>query len=195
MTPANTSCPVYQQQHGHHRSSSVSQRYSLNRHIGSASCATPTVKLGTTVVERYNSKRLMTTKLSHEAILAAIEGFESQRKKIDTQIAELRQVLNGGRPEAVITPGLPMRKRRKFSASARRRMKEAQQRRWAAVRGEMEPSAASTEAPRRKRRLSAAGRQAIIAATKRRWALKRAEGTKKQPAASKKAPVRKARAA
>jgi len=138
----------------------------------------------------------MTTKQSHEVLLAAIEGFESQKKKIDTQIAELRQVLNGGSTEAVSTPELAKRKRRRFSAAARRRMKEAQQRRWAAVRGEREPSApASIEAPRRKRRLSAAGRKAIIAATKRRWALKRAEGAKKPPATSKKAVVKKAKAA
>jgi hypothetical protein len=127
-------------------------------------------------------------KLSHEALLAAIEGLESQKKKIDTQIAELRQGLNGGRTEAGITP------RRRFSAAARRRMKAAQQRPWADVRGEKEPLApASTEAPRRKRRLSAAGRKAIIAATKRRWARQRAEGAKGQPAASKKAASRKTR--
>jgi len=138
----------------------------------------------------------MTTKLSPEVLLAAIEGFESQKKRINAQIAELHQVRNGGRTEAVIKPDLPMRKRRKFSAATRRRMKEAQQRRWAAVRGGTEPSApASTEGPRRKRRLSAAGWQAIIAATKRRWALKRGEGAKKQLAASKKAAVRKVKAA
>jgi hypothetical protein len=138
----------------------------------------------------------MTTKLSNEVLLAAIEGFESQKKKIDTRIAELRQVLNGGSAGAVSTPELPIRKRRRFSAAARRRMKKAQQRRWAAVRGQTVPSAsARTEAPKRKRRLSAAGRQAIIAATKRSWALKRAEGAENRPAASKKAAVRKAKAA
>jgi hypothetical protein len=138
----------------------------------------------------------MTTKPSKKVLLAAIEGFESQKKKIDTQIAELRQVLNGSGTGAVSTPGRPIRKRRRFSAAARRRMKEAQQRRWAAVRKETERSApASTETPKRKRRLSAAGRKAIIAATKRRWALKRAEAGKKRLTPSKKAAVRKAKAA
>jgi hypothetical protein len=50
-------------------------------------------------------------------------------------------------------------------------MKAAQQRRWAAVRGEAgEPAVPKTKRAKTKRRLSEAGRQAIIAATKRRWA-------------------------
>lgn len=121
----------------------------------------------------------MPTKLTNEIILAAIDGFESQKKQIDSQITELRQMLNGGRTESVAEPEMPLRKRKKFSAAARHRMREAQQRRWAAVRGETKPSApATTKSPARKRRLSAAGRKAIIAATKRRWALKRAETAK-----------------
>jgi hypothetical protein len=122
----------------------------------------------------------MSAKLSNEIILAAIEGFESQKKNIDTQIAELRQLQNGNRAESAATPQVRTRKRRKFSAAARRRMREAQQRRWAAVRGETSPTEpATTKAPARKRRLSAAGRKAIIAATKKRWALKRAGAAKK----------------
>jgi hypothetical protein len=117
----------------------------------------------------------MPTKLSHEVLLAAIEGFQLQKSQIDTQITELRQMLNGNRTEPVAKPEVPTRKRRKFSAATRCRMKEAQQRRWAAVRGETAPSSpATTKSPKRKRRLSAAGRKAIIAATKKRWALKRA---------------------
>jgi len=122
----------------------------------------------------------MPIKLSDEVILAAIEGFESQKTQIDNRIAELRQLQNGNRAESAATPQVRTRKRRKFSAAARRRMREAQQRRWAAVRRETAPSGpATTKAPQRKRRLSAAGRKAIIAATKKRWALKRAEAAKK----------------
>jgi hypothetical protein len=119
-------------------------------------------------------------KLSNEVLLAAIQGFQSQKKHIDTQIAELRQLQNGNRAELAAAPQVRAHKRRKFSAAARRRMREAQQRRWAAVRGETQPSKpAAGKAPARKRRLSAAGRKAIIAATKKRWALKRAEKVKK----------------
>jgi hypothetical protein len=121
----------------------------------------------------------MPTKLSNEVILAAIEGFQSQKKQIDTQIAELRQLLNGNRTASVAEPATPVRKRKKFSAASRRKMREAQQRRWAAIRGEKtKPSAPATKSPKPKRRLSAAGRAAIIAGAKKRWALKRAGAAK-----------------
>jgi hypothetical protein len=121
----------------------------------------------------------MPTKLSNEVILAAIEGFQSQKMQIDSQISELRQMLNGKRAESVAEPVTPIRKRRKFSAASRRKMREAQQRRWAAVRGETAASKpATTRSPKPKRHLSAAGRAAIIAATKKRWALKRAGAAK-----------------
>jgi hypothetical protein len=127
----------------------------------------------------------MPTKLSPEVLHAAIEGFESQKRQIDTQITELRQILDGHGTDSA-SPEMPTRKHRKFSAAARRRMREAQRRRWAAARGETAPSAlTASKAPKRKRHLSEAGRKAIIAATKKRWARKRAEATKRPPAASK----------
>jgi hypothetical protein len=88
-------------------------------------------------------------------------------------------MLNGSRTQSVAEPMTPTPKRRKFSAAARRKMREAQQRRWAAVKGQTKPPAPAAKAGKPKRRLSAAGRKAIIAATKKRWALKRA-GTAKQ---------------
>jgi hypothetical protein len=122
---------------------------------------------------------------NHSILEAALVGLEAQKSRIEAQIAEVRAMLPS-RPEA--TPG----KRRKFSAVTRRRMKQAQQRRWAKIRGEAEPSAqARPEAPKAKRKLSAAGRKAIVAAVKKRWALKRAAaGPKKM--ARKKAAVTKA---
>jgi hypothetical protein len=80
-------------------------------------------------------------KLTLEIITAAIVGFEQQRLRIDEQIAALRAMLPGGRVEPVATPEVPKGKRRRFSAAARKRMKEAQQKRWAKIRGESEPSA------------------------------------------------------
>jgi len=116
----------------------------------------------------------MPTKLTPEIITAAILGFEEQKRHIDTRVAELRDMLDGG-PAA--TPEAPTRKRRrKLSAAARARIAEAQRKRWAAYK-QAEPSAKQAT-PKPKRKLSAAGRKAIIAATKRRWALKRAESAK-----------------
>ena len=59
-----------------------------------------------------------------------------------------------------------------MSASARRRIAEAQRKRWAAVR---KAKAAPTKP---KHKLSAAGRKAIIDATKKRWAAIRAAKAK-----------------
>ena len=102
-------------------------------------------------------------KLTKIIIDAAIEGFEEQKRRIDAQIAELRGELSGGGTEPAAETAT-RRSRRKMSAAARKRIAEAQRKRWAAAKGE-------SEAPAKpKRKLSAAGRAAIIAATKRRWA-------------------------
>ena len=123
-------------------------------------------------------------KLTHEVLAAAINGFEAQKARIDAQIAEVRQILAGNSSEPAATPETPIRKR-KFSAAARRRMKEAQQRRWAAIR-EAEPTSVTPEAPKPKRKLSAAGRRAIVAALKKRWASKKArEGEAQAPVVKK----------
>jgi hypothetical protein len=125
-------------------------------------------------------------KLTPEIIVAAILGFEERKRQIDSKIAELRAILPGGTGETAATPEVPTPKRRKFSAAARRRMREAQQRRWASIRGETAPSASATPvAPKPKRKLSAAGRKAIQDALRRRWAQKRAEAAKAQPARAK----------
>jgi hypothetical protein len=119
----------------------------------------------------------MPTKLTHEIITAAIEGFEAQKTRIDAQIAELRAVLTGGSTEPAAKPEPPKRKRRKMSAAGRKAIAEAQRKRWAASKKAAQPSAPEV-ASKPKRKLSAAGRKAIIAATKKRWALKRAEAAK-----------------
>ncbi|MGO9262193.1 MAG: hypothetical protein ACLQU1_38715 [Bryobacteraceae bacterium] len=117
----------------------------------------------------------MPIKLTHEIITAAIEGYEAEKIRIDHQIGELRAILSG----PAESPEPSNRKRKKFSAATRRRMRQAQRQRWAKVRGESEPHVPATPEPSKpKRKLSAAGRKAIVAATKRRWALKRAEAKK-----------------
>ena len=117
----------------------------------------------------------MSTKLSAEIIVAAITGFESQRQHIDSQIADLRAMLNGGRPDTRAAKHVGQRRR--VSAAARRRMAAAQRRRWAAAKGLTEAVAPVST----KRKLSAAGRAAIVAALKKRWALKRATSERPKP--------------
>lgn len=126
--------------------------------------------------------RMPTPKLTRDILEAAIDGFEVQKQRIESQIAELRQLLSGGPTVATEEPAAP-RGRRTMSAAARKRIAEAQRKRWAEARGES--AAAAPAAPKAKRRLSAAGRKAIIEATKRRWALVRAEKAETGGAAKK----------
>ena len=71
----------------------------------------------------------MPQRLSQEVITAAIAGFEAQKERIDSEIAELRNMLDHRRAAAKA----PKRKR-KISAASRRRMALAQKKRWAAAR-------------------------------------------------------------
>jgi hypothetical protein len=120
----------------------------------------------------------MPTKLDNEILAAAIEGFEVQKRRIDSQITEIRQILNGGSAEPAATTE-PGRKRRKVSAAGRKRMAEAQRKRWAAKKQSIAaPKAARPEAQKPKRKMSAAGRKRISEATKKRWALVRASAAK-----------------
>ena len=129
----------------------------------------------------------MSNNLNPQIIAAAIEGFESQKKRLDAQIHELRTMLKGGRTESAAAEP-PNRKRRKTSAARPQRIAEAQRQRWAATKRRSVPSLqiVTPEAPKGKRRLSAAGRKRIIEATKLRWALKRAELEQAQRASARK---------
>src|SRR5438046_993840 len=103
------------------------------------------------------SNLMPTQKLTPEIMTAAIEGFELQKARLDIQIAELRQMRDGGRTETAATPETAPRKRR-ISAAARRRMAAGQRKRWEAIKSASAPSAPATvEAPRAKRRISEEG--------------------------------------
>jgi hypothetical protein len=119
----------------------------------------------------------MPTKLTTEILTAAIDGLEIQKKRIDAQIAEIRQMLDGGSKPAAAPSQLPALKRRKISKAGRAAIAAAQRKRWAESKKQAAPAA-----PKPKRKLSAAGRRAIIAATKKRWAAKRAEAAKQTSA-------------
>jgi hypothetical protein len=132
-----------------------------------------------------------TQRLTQEIITAAIEGFEAQKKRIDGQIAELRGSLTEGLVETASAGGTP-RKRGQFSDATKLKMKEAQQRRWAKIRGESEPPTPATVPAKPKRQLSAAGRQAISEAARKRWAAKKAAKETPESSATKKASRKKA---
>jgi hypothetical protein len=127
-----------------------------------------------------------TGKLTKEIIDAAIQGFEEQKRQIDTKVAELRAMLPGDSVEPAATPEAPKRTRRKMSAAGRKAIAEAQRKRWADSK-KAAASSAPEAAPKKKRKLSKAGRAAIVAATKKRWEAVH----KAQNAAAKKAPPKK----
>jgi hypothetical protein len=117
----------------------------------------------------------MPTKLNNDILAAAIEGFEAQKKRIDAQIAELRQLTTGGNSEPTATPE-PGRKRWKMSAAGRKRIAEAQRKRWAVAKKDSGTASKTAKpvAKKAKRKMSAEGRKRISEATKKRWALVRA---------------------
>jgi hypothetical protein len=124
-------------------------------------------------------------KLTNEIITAALAGLAVQKQRIDAQIAQVRSMLPSGSKQSATTPEAAPRKRRKFSAATRRKMRKAQQLRWKKIRGEAEPAPAKAPA-KKKRKLSKAGKAAIVAAVKKRWAEKKAQAVKAKSAAAKK---------
>src|ERR1035441_3922813 len=99
-----------------------------------------------------------TPKLTPEIITAAVEGFEQQKLRINAQIAELRAMLTGTLTEPAAAPEAPRGKRR-MSAAARKRIGDAQRKRWAESKKTSSPVV--PEVPKAKRKLSAAGKKAI----------------------------------
>src|ERR1035441_742208 len=75
--------------------------------------------------DRENPERTshMPKQLTPEIISAAIVGFEQQKLRIDTQIAELRSMLSGGATHPTAAKPEPTKgKLRKMSAAARKRI-------------------------------------------------------------------------
>ena len=131
-----------------------------------------------------------THNLTPEIITAAVEGFEQQKLRIDAQIAELRQMLTGTPTETAAAPQVPKGKRRKMSAAARKRIGDAQRKRWAESKKTSSPVAPQATKPKRK--LSAAGKKAIVDATKKRWAAFHAAKNAETPTGARKRAAKKA---
>jgi hypothetical protein len=100
-------------------------------------------------------------------------------------------MLLGGRTEPAATPVVPKGKRRKLSAAARRRIGDAQRKRWAASKKFAATPSQAVAAPVPKRKMSAAGRKAISEATKKRWAAFHTAKAAEKPAVSKKRAAKK----
>ena len=115
-----------------------------------------------------------------EELASVITQLEQRKTAIDRALAALREAEGNAVPDTALplaaTTESSTRKGKKLTAAVRKRMKEAQQLRWAKTRSESQSAApAAPEPPKPKRKISAEGMKRIIAATKKRWALKRAE--------------------
>lgn len=67
-----------------------------------------------------------------DVLQAALVGLELNRERIDGQIAEVRRLIAGrGQRKAVKAPAAPVRKKRRMSAEALKRIAAAQKKRWA----------------------------------------------------------------
>lgn len=141
---------------------------------------------------------MATPTLTRDILLAALAGFQLDKQRIESQIADVQALLNGSAkttssslvPEDAAEPSM---RRGKRSAAVRKRMAEAQKARWAKIKGES-VTAASPEPAKAKRHISAEGMKNIIAATKKRWRLQKAAeaaAKKNAKAARKAAPAKK----
>jgi hypothetical protein len=117
--------------------------------------------------------------LTADILAAALEGFEAQRKRLDAQIAEIRQALNGDANQRVASDG-DLKPKRKVSAAARRKMARAQRLRWKKIK---QPAHPETVAVKPKRKRSAAVRKRMALAQKKRWAAIKMASAPKRAAA------------
>jgi len=107
---------------------------------------------------------------------AALDGLESQRQRVEDQIAEIRTRLGRrgpGRPKKVAATTSPT-KRHPISASGRKRIAAAQRKRWAEAKEAQKPEQPKEAAKPagKKRTVSAATRKRMAAGQRKRWAKK-----------------------
>ena len=127
--------------------------------------------------------------MTRDFLMAALDGFQLQKQRIDSQIAEVQAMLDGSpapaSPALSVSAEGPDKRRHKRSAAVRKRMAEAQRARWAKIKGES--ASVSPEPPKAKRQISEEGRKNIIAASKKRWRLQKAKAAAKSAPAKKSA--------
>ena len=96
---------------------------------------------------------------------AALAGYEFQLEKINAAIAEIRSQLGQrqGRSAAPVVPGTP-KGRRHMSAAAKKRIADAQKKRWAAFHAKQgKPAAKAVVKSAPKRKLSPERKAALVA--------------------------------
>lgn len=102
-----------------------------------------------------------------QILQAARAGYQSNLAEIDRLIAKETGQTTPTSIVVNLTSEKSEKRRKTVSPAGRKRMAEAQRKRWA----QRKAGASGPEAvPPKKRKMSAAGRKRIAAATKKRWA-------------------------
>jgi hypothetical protein len=121
----------------------------------------------------------MQRKLDPTILEAALVGYQAELQKIQEKIAAIRRQL-GGRVAALV-PAISSdgsRPKRQMSAAAKRRIAEAQKKRWRKFHAQQKGQAATAKKAAPKRKLSPARRAALAANLAKARAVK-AEKAKK----------------
>jgi hypothetical protein len=95
-------------------------------------------------------------RMSPELLGAALEGLQQRLAEVDQNIAEVKRLLRSGPASPAAEPAHAGRRRRKMTAAAKRRIAEAQRKRWAAFRAQ----AAGKRPAKRRGRPPASARKA-----------------------------------
>ena len=111
--------------------------------------------------------------LSPEILSAALVGLEIQKRQLDSTIAEIRAMLKGRRPVAAEPSVEPhARPKRGMSAAGRKRIGDAQRKRWAASKALSRKSAPTKSGAKvarkssvRKKKMTASSAEPVAEAT------------------------------
>jgi hypothetical protein len=120
----------------------------------------------------------MAAQLDRDDLIAMLEGYVARGQRVQQQINALTKRL-GGRRAAFVFSGASgasseaprPRTTHRISAAGRKRIADAQRRRWAATKAENKPEAAAVKS--KKRQLSPSVRKALLANLERARAAKR----------------------
>src|ERR1051326_5772957 len=115
-----------------------------------------------------------------ETLKMALIGYQIEQQKIQEHIRELEHQLGGYRSRAIVSSDGASLKRqgRGLSAAARKRIAEAQRKRWEVYRNQHSRNTAAKRAPakaRAKRKMSADRRAALLANLKKARAARAAK--------------------
>ena len=81
-------------------------------------------------------------RLNPAVLQAALEGLQSQRQRVDQQMAQVRSLLRPEPKKRAATAQAPAKPRPRLSLGARKRIAAAQRKRWAEFKARQAPKAA-----------------------------------------------------